>query len=137
VIFSNIEALVPVNEGILDILEKRQSPNSIIEKVGDVFLEKVLFLNRSLLHIKPFFFNLSDLLVQSTLLKLYAVYCSNQTILTSTLAKWEQENKAFAQFLKDCSLKPECRAMLLADFLIQPLQRICKYPLLLRVSFLF
>jgi hypothetical protein len=36
---------------------------------------------------------------------------------------------------QQCSRRPECRSMDLSSFLIKPIQRICKYPLLLRVLF--
>ena len=35
--------------------------------------------------------------------------------------------------LQSCIVKPELRKLLLSDFLIMPIQRICKYPLLLKV----
>lgn len=35
-------------------------------------------------------------------------------------------------FLQHCLLKPECRSLDLGSFLLKPVQRICKYPLLLK-----
>eukprot|EP01102_Stenamoeba_stenopodia_P020716 TRINITY_DN8187_c0_g1_i1.p1 TRINITY_DN8187_c0_g1~~TRINITY_DN8187_c0_g1_i1.p1 ORF type:complete len:593 (-),score=95.56 TRINITY_DN8187_c0_g1_i1:18-1796(-) len=106
-LFSNVENLLPVNQEILKSLEQRQS-TSLVDKIGDIFLDK------------------------GSLFKLYAVYCSNQSMVPQMLAQYQQESEPFAAYLKECSAKPECRHMLLSDFLIEPLQRICKYPLLLR-----
>nr|KAJ3419148.1 guanine nucleotide exchange factor 9 [Polyrhizophydium stewartii] len=40
--------------------------------------------------------------------------------------------KTCASTSQFCALKPECRGMDLSSFLLKPIQRICKYPLLLR-----
>lgn len=64
-------------------------------------------------------------------LKLYMVYCGNQDLSMQTLAALKA-NPKIEQFLYQCSRKPECRSLDLASFLIKPIQRICKYPLLLR-----
>lgn len=37
-------------------------------------------------------------------------------------------------FLQEASQNPECRGLDLQAWLIKPLQRLCKYPLLMRVS---
>jgi len=64
-------------------------------------------------------------------LKMYSVYCGNQDLAVQTLSALKENPKA-EQFLFQCSRKPECRSLDLASFLIKPVQRICKYPLLLR-----
>ena len=39
--------------------------------------------------------------------------------------------------IKDKKKEVKCRKMELTDFLIKPMQRLCKYPLLLKVFFLY
>jgi hypothetical protein len=43
-----------------------------------------------------------------------------------------RQTKSVAKFLDACAKSPECRNLNLANFLLKPVQRICKYPLLLR-----
>eukprot|EP01102_Stenamoeba_stenopodia_P001473 TRINITY_DN1127_c1_g1_i1.p1 TRINITY_DN1127_c1_g1~~TRINITY_DN1127_c1_g1_i1.p1 ORF type:complete len:778 (+),score=210.71 TRINITY_DN1127_c1_g1_i1:80-2335(+) len=107
-LFSNVEAIINVNEKLLAEFLRRQKENPVIEKIGDVFANN------------------------GDMLKLYAVYCSNQPLIAPTIQSLSKQNANFAKFLNDCQSKPECRNLLITDFLIQPLQRVCKYPLLLR-----
>lgn len=44
-----------------------------------------------------------------------------------------KENPEFVSFLESCDQNPRCRNLPLFSFLIKPVQRICKYPLLLKV----
>lgn len=105
-LFSNVVQLLQVNCELLEEMEKRQS-EKVVTKIGDLFLN------------------------MRSLLMLYGVYCSNQPTTAVLLANLEKNNPRFREFLKECSVKPECNHLLLNDFLIQPMQRICKYPLLL------
>lgn len=50
------------------------------------------------------------------------------------MIKYQNLNsRPFRKFLDDCSRSPECRNLDLPGFLIKPVQRICKYPLLIKV----
>ena len=50
------------------------------------------------------------------------------------MIKYQSLNgRPFRKFLEDCSRQPQCRNLDLPGFLIKPVQRICKYPLLIKV----
>lgn len=49
------------------------------------------------------------------------------------LYRRKMEKEAFANFVKEARSWPECKGLTLESFIIKPVQRICKYPLLLRV----
>ncbi|KAL6052949.1 Rho guanine nucleotide exchange factor (GEF) 17, variant 2 [Balamuthia mandrillaris] len=107
-IFSNVEALLDVNSALLEDLFRRQKENIVVERVGDILVER------------------------SDLFKLYAVYCSNQPIIMTELTKLKTKYPPFKEFLDEAFRNPQCRLLELHSFLIHPLQRICKYPLLLK-----
>lgn len=62
---------------------------------------------------------------------MYAVYCSNHP---RALAHMEEMQKAerYKQFLLGCRLLIQ-QDIPLEGFLLTPIQRLCKYPLLLKV----
>jgi hypothetical protein len=62
----------------------------------------------------------------------YAIYCSNQPNVRTTLMEYQANNPALDKFVKAAFKRPECRKLNLESFLIVPLQRLCKYPLLLK-----
>jgi len=64
--------------------------------------------------------------------KMYKIYCANQQIAVGKVTELVQKNVAFKNFLKECNLDPRSRKLGLTDFLIKPVQRICKYPLLFK-----
>ena len=43
-----------------------------------------------------------------------------------------KENKKFAAFMKTCEGDKVCKGLMFGSWLIKPVQRLCKYPLLLR-----
>lgn len=78
---------------------------------------------------------------------------SNQKLAFDTLERLSNNNREFSVFLdvcinvvvyiyftlyninrKYCLVRPEARGLTLNSFIIKPMQRICKYPLLLRVK---
>src|SRR5690554_6487514 len=65
------------------------------------------------------------------MLKLYAFFCACQPQLKDKLGQLRNENEEFEKFLQVNEAKPECRHLQLEDFLIMPMQRITRYPLLL------
>eukprot|EP01103_Thecamoeba_quadrilineata_P012981 TRINITY_DN3474_c0_g1_i2.p1 TRINITY_DN3474_c0_g1~~TRINITY_DN3474_c0_g1_i2.p1 ORF type:complete len:555 (+),score=136.68 TRINITY_DN3474_c0_g1_i2:31-1695(+) len=105
-LFCNIEAITTLHQEILaefELIDK-----GIGMTVGQVFLERV------------------------DRFKLYAAYCSNQSFVVSRLSSIRANNKPFATFLDEAFKNSRCRLLPLDSFLILPLQRVCKYPLLLK-----
>ncbi|KAJ3125743.1 Myosin 10A, isoform D [Nowakowskiella sp. JEL0407] len=107
VIFSNLEQLLPINQEFLNWLETRQKEKSTVDCIGDLFIRV------------------------SDYLKMYTMYCSNHPYAVMKLQTIRQ-NKQIVKFLDQCAQLPESRHLNLDTFLIKPVQRICKYPLLLR-----
>ncbi|KAI9286625.1 hypothetical protein BC943DRAFT_351418 [Umbelopsis sp. AD052] len=109
IIFSNVEDLLLCNTGILSDLEDREREGAnFVSAVGDIFLN------------------------HAENLKCYQTYCRNQSAASRFLQKKRDEDKVFATFLKSCQSRPECRSLDLSSFLLEPMQRITRYPLLLR-----
>eukprot|EP01133_Synstelium_polycarpum_P006711 gene6711-7804_t len=107
IIFSNVAMLLSVNEVLLTDLEKTAKENG-----GS--------------SIGPCFKYLADYL------KIYSSYCSNQQLSHDHLLQCIKKNPQFKQYLDEKQTLPECRQGHLDSFLIKPIQRLCKYPLLLR-----
>lgn len=111
-LFSNVEFLYDqVNLPLLNHLEELMKQQQFTS-IGSIFLE------------------LGDLF------KLYAVYCSNQPNIHSRVVQFKDEYPEFRILLKKAFRNPRCRKLDLEAFLISPLQRLCKYPMLLKVTFL-
>lgn len=75
---------------------------------------------------------------------MYTMYCANQPNAMIKLQEYSKKSD-FTQTLKVmisyctfltcrqiCESDPRCRGLKLSSFLIKPIQRICKYPLLFR-----
>jgi len=109
-LFSNIELILKVNHQILqNLLSDFQEAQSIQElNIGGVFLQMVEYL------------------------KIYSIYSSNHQTSITAYDKLKTENKNFASFLKQMEAEPKCQGINLLGFLIKPIQRICKYPLLFK-----
>ncbi|ORX44302.1 hypothetical protein BCR36DRAFT_127473 [Piromyces finnis] len=107
VIFSDWENILLVHTEITKRLEDRQKQGYIINEIGDIWIQ------------------------MSDYLKVYTMYCSNHPF---ALVKLQSlcRNKNFTKFLESRLQLPESRNLNLANFLLKPVQRICKYPLLLR-----
>jgi len=66
-------------------------------------------------------------------LKMYKIYCANQPTALKLLETQQQDNAMFAAFLQECLNDPRCKGQNLFSYLIKPIQRLCKYPLLIKV----
>jgi len=113
-IFSNIEDVVPIH---IEFLKKLEEKLSEAEEegmplhevaIGDIFIR---------------FFHY---------FKLYSIYASNHDASLMKLEECKKKRKEFARFLDVCHGDTSCRGLFLNAFLIKPIQRLCKYPLLLR-----
>ena len=62
---------------------------------------------------------------------MYTTYCANQPVAITTLEECKKY-PGYEAFLQECLLHEDTRGLTLFSFLIKPIQRICKYPLLLR-----
>ncbi|KAI7888806.1 uncharacterized protein EV154DRAFT_424999 [Mucor mucedo] len=65
-------------------------------------------------------------------LQCYSTYCRNQSYATKFLQKKREDDQWFEVFLKTAQTRAECRSLDLSHFLLEPVQRITRYPLLLR-----
>eukprot|EP01100_Stratorugosa_tubuloviscum_P004692 TRINITY_DN2183_c0_g3_i4.p1 TRINITY_DN2183_c0_g3~~TRINITY_DN2183_c0_g3_i4.p1 ORF type:complete len:632 (-),score=215.87 TRINITY_DN2183_c0_g3_i4:61-1956(-) len=107
-IFSNVEQLVPISQKLITKLESRKSESIIVSGIGDIFVGMI-----------PEF-------------ESYSIYCANQSSVFIALPRFQSRNEQFNNFLTQVATKQETLNLQLTDFLIQPMQRICKYPLLFR-----
>lgn len=101
-LFSNVAILAHVNEELLQsLVEVTANPSSPL--IGIAFEKMVPYL------------------------KMYANYCANQSTSRQTVNELLQTNAKFKEFLE----KSGSSDAKLKDLLIKPVQRLCKYPLLL------
>lgn len=112
-IWSNISLLPKVNLELLNCLEK------IPLDTGDDRQQ----------HVAKAFLEIADYM------KIYTVFCSNQPISSATVQQLLQSSQfeAFLAEKADVCVMKESRNLDLNAFLIKPVQRICKYPLFMRV----
>lgn len=108
-IFANIEDVYALNRKFLTVLQKEHGKPLASKNYGRVFLE-----------------------FAGQFQKIYLTYAGRKTTSRNTLDELSATNKKFVSFLEECLQKPPCRRLELKSFLIKPVQRICKYPLLLR-----
>jgi len=110
-IFSNLEVLINCNKEMLKELEQVMSTQSV--EGGDV-------------HLGDVFTKLADYF------KMYKVFCANQQNSLTSVDQQTKKNPQFKKNLDICHTDPRCKGLFLQSFLIKPIQRVCKYPLLLR-----
>ncbi|KAF7728302.1 hypothetical protein EC973_006477 [Apophysomyces ossiformis] len=109
VIFANVDDLLLCNTALLSDLEARQRETAnVVDNIGDIFLK------------------------HAESLKCYSLYCRNQSFASRFLQRKREEDQWFEVFLKTAQTRPECRSLDLSHFLLEPMQRITRYPLLLR-----
>eukprot|EP01128_Nolandella_sp_AFSM9_P006796 TRINITY_DN3571_c1_g1_i1.p1 TRINITY_DN3571_c1_g1~~TRINITY_DN3571_c1_g1_i1.p1 ORF type:complete len:444 (+),score=119.87 TRINITY_DN3571_c1_g1_i1:133-1464(+) len=84
--------------------------------------------------VPSYMINMGDIFMSlSDHLKVYTEYCANQPNALAMLSELESNNSDFAAFVKSLMDSDEVvRGLSLLSFIIKPVQRLCKYPLLLR-----
>eukprot|EP01114_Cavostelium_apophysatum_P002752 TRINITY_DN1243_c0_g1_i1.p1 TRINITY_DN1243_c0_g1~~TRINITY_DN1243_c0_g1_i1.p1 ORF type:complete len:1135 (-),score=369.28 TRINITY_DN1243_c0_g1_i1:198-3602(-) len=110
IVFSNVETLVNCNTQVIRDWDERKKSSAGKDDailIGEIFDK-----------LSPFF-------------KMYSVYCANQPNAMIKLQEYSRKPE-FLQTLKICSTDPRAKGLSLNSFLIKPIQRICKYPLLFR-----
>ncbi|KAK7878638.1 hypothetical protein WMY93_030474 [Mugilogobius chulae] len=107
-LFSNISVIEEVSKRFFEDLEKRHYDNPVIRDISDIVQ------NHAVHHFEP-----------------YIVYCSNETFQQRTLQKLLTSNTAFKDTLKQIETSSECGGLPMISFLILPMQRVTRLPLLL------
>ncbi|KAL6045839.1 Round spore [Balamuthia mandrillaris] len=110
-LFSNAEVLIVTNSQLLHCLEREVLKDIASQCIGQVFLEML------------------------EKLEVYSDYCANQNAALDLLfnLKTQKDDESFVRCLETIMTEqPETRNLDIQSFIIKPLQRICKYPLLIK-----
>uniref|UniRef100_A0A8B9V6H2 Rho guanine nucleotide exchange factor 16 n=1 Tax=Anas zonorhyncha TaxID=75864 RepID=A0A8B9V6H2_9AVES len=107
-LFSNISDILAVSTSFFEDLEKRHQENLVMPDISDIVEE------HASKHFNP-----------------YVSYCSNEVYQQRTLQKLLTTNPLFKEALKQIERKPECGGLPMISFLILPMQRVTRLPLLL------
>ncbi|KAG8932121.1 hypothetical protein FRC01_000235 [Tulasnella sp. 417] len=109
VIFANVEDILLCNTSFYSALEERQKDYRLyMDQVGDI------------------------LQVHMSNMAVYTPYCVNQSVATKILQTIRASNPDVASRLQKLKDDPVCRNLDLSSYLLIPMQRITRYPLLLR-----
>lgn len=110
-LFANIELILKVNDEIVQyLMADYQACNE----------------NMQLMNIGADFIKLVDYL------KIYSIFSSSYAQSMATYERLKRDSKEFGAFVREIQSKPECQGVDLLGFLIKPVQRVCKYPLLFK-----
>jgi len=115
-IFGNAEYLLTLNkEHVFDKIESRLKENklNLEHQIADMELGDIL----------------SDMVDK---IEEYEFYCTNQGFGKLFLEELLLENKQFTTFVEEAEKDPRCMKEKLDSFMIKPVQRICRYPLLIQ-----
>ncbi|XP_065431230.1 rho guanine nucleotide exchange factor 16 [Chrysemys picta bellii] len=107
-LFSNIGEILSISKSFFEDLEKRHQENILIPDISDILENHV-----------------------SNRFNPYVVYCSNEVYQQRTLQKLLNTNAMFKEALKHIERKPECGGLPMCSFLILPMQRVTRLPLLM------
>lgn len=107
-LFSNIFAVRDCSERLLCDLETRLEENLILDDICDILSE----------HFEKHF-------------EVYIKYCSNQVYQDRTLRRLKSENPGFLSAVQRLEENKQCQGLDMRSFLMLPMQRITRYPLLL------
>lgn len=109
-IFVNWDELITCNTKLLKSLRvrKKMSENGIIHVIGDILCE-------NLPHLTP-----------------YIRFCSCQLNAAAIIQNKTENSQEFRDLAKKCCMDPRTKGMPISSFLLKPMQRITKYPLLIK-----
>ncbi|KAM6046617.1 rho guanine nucleotide exchange factor 16 isoform 3-T6 [Chlamydotis macqueenii] len=107
-LFSNVGDILTVSTSFFEELEKRHQEHLLIPDISDIVEEHA-----------------------SNRFSPYVSYCSNEVYQQRTLQKLLTTNPLFKETLKQIERKPECGGLPMISFLILPMQRVTRLPLLL------
>ncbi|XP_006642114.3 rho guanine nucleotide exchange factor 16 [Lepisosteus oculatus] len=107
-LFSNISDIQAVSQRFFEDLEKRHKENPVIRDISDIVQ------NHAANYFNP-----------------YIIYCSNEMYQQRTLQKLLSSNSAFKEVLKQIEVSEDCGALPMISFLILPMQRVTRLPLLM------
>lgn len=130
-IFLNVEIILGIHSDLLQKLMKRLGVEKISparstgRATGEVVLETSSKGRSISYHVGDIFKEMSKNFV------VYKHYCSNYKKSMDAIQRAKQI-PAFADFLRTQSQKAEVNNLSLRDYMIKPIQRICKYPLLFK-----
>ncbi|KAF9351243.1 actin organization and endocytosis protein [Mortierella sp. AD094] len=109
-IFMEWSSLLDLSQSIVDELAQRQANDKgVVLAVGDV-------INSHIVERAGCFMR----------------YCGNHRDASVLLAKRMAESRLLLDFMTEAKSKPICRGLDISSFLLQPLQRITRYPLLIK-----
>lgn len=109
-VFSNIELVKDANEAILFEMQRLREESPLDAMVGSIFSsERVEYF-----------------------VQVYTHYCLGQQQAITSYNTCLKKNSKFRNMVERGLIDEDCRGLDLITFLVMPVQRLCKYPLLLR-----
>ncbi|KAF6758250.1 Dbl homology domain-containing protein [Ephemerocybe angulata] len=109
VVFANIEDILLTNTAFLSSLEERQKDCRLyIDRIGDIILNHLPNMG------------------------VYMEYCVNQNTANKVLQSLKQNKPELVEHLNKMKENPAVRNLDLASYLLEPMQRITRYPLLIK-----
>lgn len=108
-IFSNLARVVEISTQFSSALNERQmSTNGVVDRVGDILLRELPTLRE------------------------FAPFCSNLAGAVQFIQEKKKQSSVFAEKLLECSKNPYFGNMDLNSYILKPMQRITKVPLLIK-----
>ncbi|EPY76883.1 rho guanine nucleotide exchange factor 16 [Camelus ferus] len=106
-LFSNITDVLGASRKFFEDLERRHKVQVCVEDISDILEE------HAEKHFHP-----------------YVAYCSNEVYQQRALQKLTSSNAAFREALREIEQRPACGGLPMISFLILPMQRVTRLPLL-------
>ncbi|XP_012920607.1 rho guanine nucleotide exchange factor 16 [Heterocephalus glaber] len=106
-LFSNIQDVLAASKRFFEDLEQRHQAQVCVEDISDILEE------HAERHFHP-----------------YVAYCSNEVYQQRTLQRLTNSNAAFREALRNIERRPACGGLPMISFLILPMQRVTRLPLL-------